>query len=113
MAHLIQQLTEKHNAYLGIEGEEMRKSFKQGLAWAIDAARSSLSTESHQIRKAWQDGVMYSAKITELKKKKQQALRNFSRQREREKLGMPTRVQATFWEQVARDYQREINSLSL
>lgn len=37
------------------------------------------------------------------------ALANAERQRRREKLNLPTNVSSKFWEQVARDYRKQIN----
>lgn len=42
----------------------------------------------------------------------QRALKNAHAQRRRVEMGKPVRVRPEYWEQVARDYQRELKSIS-
>jgi hypothetical protein len=50
--------------------------------------------------------------IEKLLQARKQALHNASRQRRQEDAGVDVRVTSSFWEQVARDYRREIEQNS-
>ncbi len=50
-------------------------------------------------------------RIDELRLLKKQALANAARQRRRQNKMLDVKVRPDFWEQVARDYEREIQEL--
>ena len=49
---IIEQLQDKHDAFLGTEGELSRQRFKDGLMWAIDTIKTL--TEIHEYEKEYE-----------------------------------------------------------
>lgn len=52
-----------------------------------------------------------TAKVIELRDAIKRARANYNRQRRKEEMRMDVRVRSSFWDQVERDYQRQLKPL--
>lgn len=52
---IIEQLQDKYDSFLGVDGEKQRQAFKSGLSWAIDTINTL--TEIDKIEKESKDGI--------------------------------------------------------